>query len=159
MRRSLFALAALAAAGCTLGTEPVAPRTVDGDYALGGGSFYPAGTRVSVAADAFEQAGKVAVCAAWAADGVSARAKPYLNTVLDIGVLQLGGRNVLQGFSGFPRAASRAALVGSPAGCVLTGHDWRGEYAAVEPEIEFGRLPLEREDEPAGGVSLAFRGD
>ena len=159
MRLLLTSIAAFAVSACAVGTEPIAPQTVGPDYALGGGRFHPTGTPLIVAADAFEQDGRVAVCAAWAADGATARDKVHFNRVLETGVLQLGGGNVLHGFAGFPRAASQADLVGAPAECVLTGRPWRAEYAGLEPEIAFGRLQLEIEDEPLGGVSLAFHGD
>lgn len=159
MRRILLApLAAFALAACTTATAPLPQQTVEPGYAIGGGSF-STGTRVIVAADAFREAGKVAVCAAWATDGRTAREKPYLDDVLGIGVLQLGGRNVLQGFGGFPRAASRAALGNAPAGCVRTGHDWQPEYAGLEPRIRFGRIVLERDDEDLGAGTINFRGD
>lgn len=157
MRRPVpLLLAALAAAGCVGGTSPLAPDTVDPGYAEGGGVFNT-GTRLTVSAQAFEQAGKVAVCAAWAGDGVTAPTVPHLNDVLDTGVLQLGGRNVLQGFAAFPRAPSRDALSGAPAGCVVTGRAWRAGDAGAAPRIRFGRIVLERDEED--GVVLWFRGD
>ena len=65
---------ALAAVACT-STTPLPPRTVGPDAAIGGGAFNT-GTRVGVAAETFREAGKVAVCAAWAADDVTAMASP-----------------------------------------------------------------------------------
>ena len=157
MRTPLIAgAAALALAGCAAGTDPLPSRTLGQDYGLGSGSFNT-GSRIAVAAETFREAGKVAVCAAWSSDRLPALAKPHVDQVLGIGVVQLGGRNLLQGLGDFPRAPSIAALPGAPARCVLTGHDWREDYAGLSPEIRFGRLVLEREDE--GHVTLAFSGD
>lgn len=155
--RLLTPLAAIALAACATATQPLPPRTVAPDYVVGGGSFNT-GTHVIVAAETFREAGKVGVCAAWAAENVTAMTRPYFDNVLGIGVLQLGGSNILQGFEAFPRAPSRAALAEAPADCVLTGRDWRPEYAGLQPEIEFGRMVLEREDESLGGVSVSFSG-
>ncbi len=158
MRPFLTAATALALAGCAVGTDPLPSRTLGEDYGFGTGSFNT-GSRVAVAAETFREAGKVGVCAAWASDQLPAMAKPHLGSVLEIGVVQLGGRNLFQGLGDFPRAESIAALPGAPAGCVLTGHDWRESYAGLRPEIQFGRLVLEREDESMGGVTLSFSGN
>ncbi|HUF55423.1 MAG TPA: hypothetical protein VMM55_02565 [Thermohalobaculum sp.] len=156
--RPILAAAALALAGCVLGTDPLPSRALGPEAGLGGGSFNT-GSRVAVAAETFREAGKVAVCAAWATDQLPAMAKPYLDDVLAIGVVQLGGRNVLQGLEDFPRVESIAALPGAPAHCVQTGHAWRDGYAGLRPEIRFGRLELEREDDGLGGLTLSFSGD
>ena len=158
MRPYLAAAAGLALAGCALGTDPLPGRTLGDASGLGTGSFNT-GSRVAVAAETFREAGNVGVCAAWASDRLPAMAKPYVDDVLAIGVVQLGGRNVLQGLDGFPRAASIDALAGAPARCVLTGHDWREGYAGLRPRVRFGRIVLEREDEDVGGVTLSFSGD
>ena len=156
--RPFLAAAALALAGCAVGTDPLPSRTLGEGYGFGTGSF-STGAQVAVAAETFREAGKVGVCAAWASDRLPAIAKPYLDDVLAIGVVQLGGRNVLQGLDGFPRAASIDALAGAPARCVLTGHAWREGYENLRPRIRFGRIVLEREDEDVGGVTLSFSGD
>lgn len=159
MRHPLAAAAAaLALAGCAAGTDPLPSRALGDGAAIGGGSFNT-GSRVAVGAETFREAGKVGVCAAWAADRPPAIAKPYLDDVLAIGVLQLGGRNILQGFDDFPRAPSIGALAGAPARCVLTGHAWREGYAGLRPDIRFARIVLEREDEDLGGITLSFSGD
>lgn len=158
MRPFLAAAAGFALAGCALGTDPLPSRALGEGYGLGTGSF-STGSRVAVAAETFREAGKVGVCAAWASDRLPAMAKPYVDDVLAIGVVQFGGRNVMQGFDGFPRAASIAALPGAPARCVLTGHDWREGDAGLRPRVRFGRLVLEREDDGLGGVTLSFSGD
>ena len=73
--------------------------------------------------------------------------------------MQLGGRNVLQGFDDFPRAPSAATLPQAPAGCVLTDHDWRPEYAGLRPEIRFASIVLERDhDKLLSSVVVSFTG-
>lgn len=154
--RALVAFAALPIAACVAAPSPLAPRTVDAGYVSGGGHF-STGTHVAVRATAFEQDGRVAVCAATALDGVTAPTVPYQRRVLDTGVVRLGSRNLLQGLSGFPRAASASALDGTPAGCVVTGHAWRADDGAARLRVDFPRLVLERDEE--SGYTLWFTGD
>lgn len=156
MRRSIVFVLTLTLAGCALGTDPLPPERVGPGYAEGGGTFNT-GTRVTVRAKTFDSAGKVGVCAAWAVDGPTAQTMPHHDDVLGIGVVRLGGRNVLQGFDTFPRAPDRTVLGIAPANCVRTGHDWRAADAARTPRIDFARIVLDREDD--SGVVLWFRGD
>lgn len=71
-------LAAIAIAACTT-TTPLPPRTIGPGAVMGGGAFNT-GTRLTVAAETFREAGEVAVCAAWAAEDVTAMAKPTWTT-------------------------------------------------------------------------------
>lgn len=156
MLRPALLLSALALAACAGSATPVAQADRDLAYVEGGGRF-STGTRLTVRAGTFREAGRLGVCAAWATDGLTAMVKPHLSQVLGIGVLQLGGRNVLQGFAPFPRAPSREALASAPPGCVLTDQAWRPDFAGLAPEIAFGRMALERDEED--GVVVSFAGD
>ena len=156
LRVPMSIAAALGLAACAYTSEPLPSQTVDSGYASGGGT-YNTGTRLTVRANTFQSAGKVAVCAAWAADGVTAPTMPYHDNVLEIGVVQLGGRNVWQGFDTFPRAADRVTLGIAPARCIRTGHDWRPTDEGQTPDIAFGQITLDRDDD--GSKVLWFTGD
>lgn len=154
--RATAPLAALAlAAACAAGVEgPLPDSTVGPGYAEGGGRF-SSGTDLTVRATAMQNGSKVAVCAAWSADFVNTQSEHHIRPVLETGVLQLNGRNIIQGFDIFAMAPSRAALDTARSSCVLTGADWRPGDGPEAVEVRF--IPLVVSADPEEGIEQRFR--
>ncbi|MEM9761475.1 MAG: hypothetical protein AAF968_03020 [Pseudomonadota bacterium] len=154
MRRSVPILLLLAA--CAAPLRLAGEAVVDDGYGRGG-ALFSTGASLEFAVAAGQEAGKVRVCGAWVARGVTGQTAIYLDRAVASGQVQLAGRTVLRDPGRFERRRDGAALDGGRARCYLSETPWRPDFAGVVPEVRFVRQTFDVDTEGLGGGEIVFR--
>ncbi|MEL7140330.1 MAG: hypothetical protein AAFR84_13020 [Pseudomonadota bacterium] len=154
MRRSLPLL--LLVAACAAPVRPAGEAVVDEGYGRGG-ALFSTGASLEFAVAAGQEAGKVRICGAWVARGVTGQTTLYLDRAVASGQVQLAGRTVLRDPGRFARRPDGATLEGGRARCFLSETPWAEEFATAEPEVRFARQVFDRDTEGLGGGEITFR--
>ncbi|MEL6575710.1 MAG: hypothetical protein AAFQ81_07450 [Pseudomonadota bacterium] len=154
MRRSVPVLLLLAA--CAAPVKPAGEAVVDDGYGRGG-ALFSTGASLEFAVAAVPEAGKVRVCGAWVARGVTGQTAIYLDRAVASGQVQLAGRTVLRDPGRFERRPDGAALEGGRARCYLSDTPWQASFDNVAPEVRFVRQSFDVDTEGLGGGEIVFR--
>jgi len=151
----LFLATGLLAACVSLG-QPLPGETVSAGYRASGGEWNVGGDVIALVR-AFERDGVVAYCGLWTTRGTIAMTEFLDEDVVAASVLHIGGSRIVQDMSGLPRAAYRADMTGTPAGCMRTKVPWRPGFAGAPARVRFPRMVIDPDDDEDGGISLIFR--
>ncbi|MCL5775747.1 hypothetical protein M1105_01880 [Limibaculum sp. FT325] len=125
----------------------MASEGVDARYVSGGGRLQW-GDEIIALARVFEHKGKVAACGVWTVRGESTMASGTHHLFAQAGVIQMDGRNVVQGFTFMRRAAFRDDMTGTQARCVVTNTAWEPHFrpedaVVVLPQQSYGAGEME----------------
>ncbi|MGF1446522.1 MAG: hypothetical protein ACFBRM_10015 [Pikeienuella sp.] len=140
---------ALALTGCALSPERSGLDRVSESDALAGGVFRPGGATLTLTAGLREQAGRLAICGAWAGHGP--RAQQHARDVLGAGIVFAGGQRLQQNLTFLAEDRAGGLTPGTAAGCTLTAEPWRG---SVPVEIRLPRMVVERDCDDYGGCDV-----